>query len=446
VNVNHKIIFTLLLYCTVALGSSTFDKAQKAFLGGDYEAALALYDKVEATDTNRGVLAYNKGNCQYELGDYDKAVALYLSVQGSGAKASLLKKANYNLGNCYYYQSQVIEKEDLRKALEKVNEAVKVYRKSLTGIVGDDKQAKENIALARHKTKAYIATIKYIEALQKEIEERRKALIAKLEKEFESQVGIVKNVYGIDNEIQAEAKELTEGPTVNDYSQFENQLLNFVPSQQLLNEAIVVSKNDAVVLETLQEKLTPPPPMPTVGNPGVGGEPQMTQQQAPKASSELDAASKEQTNFVGALNLKNSATASADGTQVVHHIKTALDILIGEQKKNDQENQEQQDQEGQQDNQENQEGQEGPEGEQEEQDPEQSQAGEEGEENEEEQSQTGKEQEEQQDEDEEEPAEAIEAEKVPDETAKAILEKERERKEKRLKIRMRQRGKVEKDW
>jgi len=461
VNVSHKFIYIVLLFCTVVLGGSIFKDAQEAFVAGDYETAYTLFEQVEVTHLNSGPLAYNKGNCQYQLGDYDKAIELYFSVLSSDAEESLKKNANYNMGNCYYRQSQVLANEDLRKALDKINQAVNVFRKSYTGVGSEDKTAKENIALARNKAKAYIATIKYVEALQKEIEEKRKALIEKLEMELASQNGINNGVIDVDNEIKVLASTLTEGPVVHDFSKYEKKLIELAPSQRGLNNAVSVSKKDAVTLEALQEKLAPPPPPPAAGQSGAQL-PQMNQQAPPKASAALGVAESGQSILLNALIKKDSSTALPAGVAVAQQIQKALDILKGEQENSDQENEDQENEEdqeqqegedgeqGDQQDQQDQDGQQGEqenkEGDQEEQEQEQEQQ--DGQEDEQEDEQEGEQSQadDEQDQEEGETSEALEPEKVPDETAKAILDKERERKEKRLKIRMRQRGKVEKDW
>lgn len=81
-----------------------FQEGQKAFLNGDFTAALESFDLSELESDDLDPIQFNRALCHMALGEFDKAIEGFEKVLSSQDPEYRLK-AHYNLGHCYYQQS-----------------------------------------------------------------------------------------------------------------------------------------------------------------------------------------------------------------------------------------------------------------------------------------------------------------------------------------------------
>ena len=114
-----------------------------AFLAGDHDKAIALFDQAEERITNPGLVAFNKGAALYRLGRFAQAEAHYrrcLEDASGPRRARML----FDLGNCLIKQSEGNQADLL-------DQASKCYRMALAGELDDEvrRDAQHNFELAR---------------------------------------------------------------------------------------------------------------------------------------------------------------------------------------------------------------------------------------------------------------------------------------------------------
>lgn len=150
----HKIIIVLLLVvipAQIVFAESVEDKVlmgNKKYAQGNFNEAINEYDQalIDKPDAMRP--KFNKANSYYRLDDIAKAMDLYEEVATGTRDMSLVAKAKYNTGNCYFQRGSKQRDSDLQKALDDMKTSITFWRQVLD-IEPENKKAAKNIEVAR---------------------------------------------------------------------------------------------------------------------------------------------------------------------------------------------------------------------------------------------------------------------------------------------------------
>ena len=106
-NALHKCVLIVLLSASVAVART--DSAREMLrqgnrLYGDSQFAEAVnkYNDVLVEQPQAAQPKFNKANSYYRLDDLSEAMDLYQEVAAGSKDMSLVARAKYNLGNCYF--------------------------------------------------------------------------------------------------------------------------------------------------------------------------------------------------------------------------------------------------------------------------------------------------------------------------------------------------------
>ena len=152
-----------------ATGSARETLRQGNRLYGDNQFAEAVnkYNDVLVEQPQAVEPKFNKANSYYRLDDLSEAMDLYQQVAAESKDMSLVAKAKYNLGNCYFQRGAKQRDSNLQKALEDMQTSIAQWRQVLD-LDPQNKKAARNIEVAR-------LTIKDIlDQMKKQQEEQKK--------------------------------------------------------------------------------------------------------------------------------------------------------------------------------------------------------------------------------------------------------------------------------
>lgn len=138
-------------------------------LYGDNQFAEAVnkYNDVLVEQPQAVEPKFNKANSYYRLDDLSEAMDLYQQVAAEGKDMSLVAKAKYNLGNCYFQRGAKQRDSNLQKAVEDMQTSIAQWRQVLD-LDPQNKKAARNIEVAR-------VTIKdMLDQMKKQQEEQKK--------------------------------------------------------------------------------------------------------------------------------------------------------------------------------------------------------------------------------------------------------------------------------
>jgi len=153
----------------VAKGNSEYGK-------GNYDEALAAYDKASLEAPESPKLYFNKGAAHYMKGDYVKAGEMFEQAALKAKNLSLEARSQYNLGNCAFRESERQRDSDLQKSLKALEKCISHYQKAVR-LDPTLKDAAHNIEIARLTMKQILDEIKkQQEQAEKQMEEMKKAL------------------------------------------------------------------------------------------------------------------------------------------------------------------------------------------------------------------------------------------------------------------------------
>ncbi len=102
---------------------------------------------------------FNKANGYYRLDDLSEAMDLYQQVAAESKDMSLVAKAKYNLGNCYFQRGNKQRDSNLQKAVEDMQTSIAQWRQVLD-LDPQNKKATRNIEVARLTIKDILDQIK----------------------------------------------------------------------------------------------------------------------------------------------------------------------------------------------------------------------------------------------------------------------------------------------
>jgi Ca-activated chloride channel family protein len=137
-------------------------------LYGDNQFAEAVnkYNDALVEQPQAAEPKFNKANSYYRLDDLSEAMDLYQQVAAESKDMSLVAKAKYNLGNCYFQRGTKQRDSDLQKALEDMQTSIANWRQVLD-LDPQNKRAARNIEVARLTIKDILDQIKKQQEEQK---------------------------------------------------------------------------------------------------------------------------------------------------------------------------------------------------------------------------------------------------------------------------------------
>ena len=169
----------LLIVCSSlsfgATGSARAMLRQGNRLYGENQFAEAVnqYNDVLVEQPQAVEPKFNKANSYYRLDDLSEAMDLYQQVAAESKDMSLVAKAKYNLGNCYFQRGAKQRDSDLQKALEDMQTSIANWRQVLD-LDPQNKKAAKNIEVARLTIKDILDQIKKQKEQQKQQNQQNK--------------------------------------------------------------------------------------------------------------------------------------------------------------------------------------------------------------------------------------------------------------------------------
>ncbi len=148
--------FILLWLCLAVVATTAWADSSREMLRqgnrlyGDSQFAEAVnkYNDALVEQPQAVEPKFNKANSYYRLDDLSEAMDLYQQVAAESKDMSLVAKAKYNLGNCYFQRGAKQRDSNLQKALEDMQTSVAQWRQVLD-LDPQNKKAARNIEVAR---------------------------------------------------------------------------------------------------------------------------------------------------------------------------------------------------------------------------------------------------------------------------------------------------------
>ncbi len=141
---------------------ATVRQANQLFKEKKWDSAVDLYLNALEQEQHADIVQYDLGTTFYKKGNYDQAIE-HLKKAVSDKNKDLSAKATYNMGNAFYQQARLLEKDKLDDAIASMQKSIDNYSQTLRTLP-KDKDAKFNQDLAE----------KELERLKKKKEEQSK--------------------------------------------------------------------------------------------------------------------------------------------------------------------------------------------------------------------------------------------------------------------------------
>ncbi len=144
-------VFLLLAAMTLAQGASARDAVRQGnqlYADGQYSEAINKYNEAEIEQPAAVEPKFNKANSYYRLDDLGRAIDLYRQVAAESRDMTLVSKAKYNLGNCFFQRGSKQRDSNLQKALEDMETSI-TYWRGVLDIDPQNEKAARNIEVAR---------------------------------------------------------------------------------------------------------------------------------------------------------------------------------------------------------------------------------------------------------------------------------------------------------
>ncbi|MCX5645028.1 MAG: tetratricopeptide repeat protein [Phycisphaerae bacterium] len=113
-----------------------------------YAEAVNKYNDVLVEQPRAVEPKFNKANSCYRLDDLGAAMDLYQQVAAESKDMSLVAKAKYNLGDCYFQRGTKQRDSNLQKAVEDMETSIANWRQVLD-LDPQNRKAAKNIEVAR---------------------------------------------------------------------------------------------------------------------------------------------------------------------------------------------------------------------------------------------------------------------------------------------------------
>jgi hypothetical protein len=123
-------------------------QGNRLYADSQFADAVNKYNDVLVEQPQAVEPRFNKANSYYRLDDLGEAMNLYQDVAAASKDMSLVAKAKYNLGNCYFQRGTKQRDSDLQKALEDMQTSIANWRQVLD-LEPQNQKAARNIEVAR---------------------------------------------------------------------------------------------------------------------------------------------------------------------------------------------------------------------------------------------------------------------------------------------------------
>jgi hypothetical protein len=158
----------------MSIQTARADSAREALQQGNrlfgdskYTEAIDKYNEANVEQPQALEPKFNKADGYYRLDDLGQAMDLYQEVAAGSKDMSLVAKAKYNLGNCFFQRGAKQRDSDLQKAVDDMKTSITHWRQVLDIDPKDEKAAK-NIEVARLTIKDILDQIKKQQEQQKQ--------------------------------------------------------------------------------------------------------------------------------------------------------------------------------------------------------------------------------------------------------------------------------------
>ncbi len=118
------------------------------YSGGQFTEAINKYNEALVEQPQALEPKFNKANGYYRVDDLGEAIDLFQEVAAGSKDMSLVARAKYNLGNCFFQRGSKQRDSDLQKALEDMKTSISCWRQVLE-IDPKNEKAARNIEVAR---------------------------------------------------------------------------------------------------------------------------------------------------------------------------------------------------------------------------------------------------------------------------------------------------------
>jgi Ca-activated chloride channel homolog len=126
----------------------TLQQGNRLYGDKQYAEAVNKYNDALVGQPQAVEPKFNKANSYYRLDDLSAALDLYQQVAAESKDMSLVAKAKYNLGNCYFQRGTKQRDSDLKKAVEDMETSIANWRQVLD-LDPQNQKAAKNIEVAR---------------------------------------------------------------------------------------------------------------------------------------------------------------------------------------------------------------------------------------------------------------------------------------------------------
>ncbi len=147
-------------------------QGNRLYADGQYAEAVNRYNEAEVEQPEALVPKFNKANSYYRLDDLGEAIDLYQEVAAGSKDMTLVTKAKYNLGNCFFQRGDKQRDSDLHKALEDMQTSI-TYWRGVLDIDPQNEKAARNIEVARLTIKDILDQIKKQQEQQKQEQQQQ---------------------------------------------------------------------------------------------------------------------------------------------------------------------------------------------------------------------------------------------------------------------------------
>ncbi|OGV72242.1 MAG: hypothetical protein A3K19_21560 [Lentisphaerae bacterium RIFOXYB12_FULL_65_16] len=393
--------------CAAESARKTVAQGNQAYVAGEFDKALAAYDKASVDLPEAPELYFNKGAVYYKQGELDKAREAFKTAGTKTREPRVEAKTKYNLGNCAFQECERQKDSDPKKALTACEESIALYQEALK-LDPQIPEAARNIEVVRLRMKALLDELRKKEEEAAKQKEQQQKNLDQLKKLIEKQ----EKAAGRNQDLQ---KQQGQGPS--QAAAVAQKTQELAKDQRDLRQ-----ETEKVTDELTKQPQAQQPPSPPSQPQAQGPQPPTPQDQAKQ---HLDQAMSEQDKASDRLEQKRLKDAQPNQNQATEELKKALEALSQPQQQEGQQ-QEQQQQQGQE---QQQEGEQQQQQEQQEKNQEQQQA-----------QQQGEQRDKQDRNDEEKQAAMV------NEEARDILNEEKENRDKRQAVPMSGYRAVDRDW
>jgi Ca-activated chloride channel family protein len=142
-------------------------QGNRLFADSKYSEAIGKYDEALVEQPQAMEPKFDKANSYYRLDDLGRAIDLYQEVAAESKDMTLVGKAKYNLGDCFFQRGTKQRDSDLQKAVDDMRTSIACWRQVLDIDPKNEKAAK-NIEVARLTIKDILDQIKKQQEQQKQ--------------------------------------------------------------------------------------------------------------------------------------------------------------------------------------------------------------------------------------------------------------------------------------